>query len=53
MTEVLDVPRRHADSGEPMPPFALGGVGTVAALGALALLIAAGRRLAGRLCRSE
>jgi uncharacterized membrane protein len=43
MTEVLDVPRRHADSGEPIPPFAFGGVGAVAALGTLALLVSIGR----------
>ncbi|WP_245548982.1 ArnT family glycosyltransferase [Nocardia exalbida] len=43
MTEVLDVPRRPTDSGEPLPPFALGGVGAVAALGALALLVSIGR----------
>ncbi|WP_245664047.1 glycosyltransferase family 39 protein [Nocardia arthritidis] len=40
---MLDVPPRPADSGEPLPPFALGGVGVVAALGALALLVSIGR----------
>ncbi|WP_280411829.1 glycosyltransferase family 39 protein [Nocardia asiatica] len=43
MTEVADAARRQASSGDPLPPFALGGVGTVAALGALALLVSIGR----------
>ncbi|MFE7745961.1 ArnT family glycosyltransferase [Nocardia sp. NPDC057455] len=43
MTEVLDVSPRHADFGDPLPPFALGGVGAVASLGALALLVSIGR----------
>ncbi|MEU2037344.1 glycosyltransferase family 39 protein [Nocardia niwae] len=43
MTEVLNLPRRQADPGEPLPPFAFGGVGAVAALGTLALLASVGR----------
>ncbi|WP_201298095.1 glycosyltransferase family 39 protein [Nocardia sp. CY41] len=43
MTEVQNRARRQVDPGEPLPPFALGGVGAVAALGALALLVSIGR----------
>ncbi|MGV9542170.1 glycosyltransferase family 39 protein [Nocardia beijingensis] len=42
MTEVLDTHRRR-DDAQPLPPFAFGGVGAVAALGALALLVSIGR----------
>ncbi|MEW1734749.1 glycosyltransferase family 39 protein [Nocardia beijingensis] len=42
MTEVLDTHRRQ-DDAQPLPPFAFGGVGAVAALGALALLVSIGR----------
>ncbi|MEU6829536.1 glycosyltransferase family 39 protein [Nocardia beijingensis] len=42
MTEVLDTHRRR-DDAQPLSPFAFGGVGAVAALGALALLVSIGR----------
>ncbi|MGW4713842.1 ArnT family glycosyltransferase [Nocardia sp. NPDC004260] len=43
MTDVLDTLRRGDDSTEPLPSFAFGGVGAVAALGAVALLVSLGR----------
>ncbi|WP_039798423.1 glycosyltransferase family 39 protein [Nocardia araoensis] len=43
MTEVLDSPSRRDDHAEPLPPFAFGGVGAVAALAAAALLVSIGR----------
>ncbi|MEU1547805.1 glycosyltransferase family 39 protein [Nocardia sp. NPDC005745] len=38
-----NVRQKPTDSGDPLPPFALGGAGAVAALGALALLVSIGR----------